>query len=51
MWHKFADAMPNEGEFHMGFLRENNMADHEPGLGCYVQLGKPCINLWCDVEF
>ena len=40
MWHEFANAVPDEGEFNVGFFEGSNiqkMAGYKPGFGSYVQ--------------
>ena len=54
IWHEFADAVPDEGEFNVGFFEGKQhikkwlvtCQDLDAMYNHFA--GKSCINLWCD---
>ena len=54
MWHEFGDAVPDEGEFSVGYFEGKQHTkkwlvtcqDLDTMYNYFV--GKPCINLRCD---
>ena len=56
LWHEFGDAVPDEGEFNVGFFEGKQHAkkwlvtsQDLDAMYAYFE-GKPCLNLWCDGE-
>ena len=54
LWHEFGDAVPDEGEFNVGFFEGKQHAkkwlvtsQDLDAMYAYFE-GKPCLNLWCD---
>ena len=45
MWHEFADAVPVEGEFNVGYMKKWLVTSQDLDA---MYTGKQCINLWCD---
>ena len=54
LWHEFGDAVPDEGEFNVGYFEGKQhtkkwlvTGQDMEAMYSYFQ-GKPCLNLWCD---
>lgn len=54
IWHEFADAIPDEGEFNVGFFEGKQhtkkwlVTNQDLDAMYSYFIGKPCVNLWCD---
>ena len=54
LWHEFEDAVPDEGEFNVGYFEGKQhtkkwlvTSQDLKAMYSYFQ-GKPCLSLWCD---
>ena len=54
LWHEFGDAVPDEGEFNVGYFEGKQhtkkwlvTSQDLKAMYSYFQ-GKPCLSLWCD---
>ena len=54
MWHEFGDAVPDEGEYNLGYFEGKQhtkkwlVTCQDLDIMYNYFIGKPCINLWCD---
>jgi hypothetical protein len=51
LWHELGDAVPDEGEFNVGYFKGQEYSKKRP-VTCQdldvMYSYKPCLNLWCD---